>query len=766
MSERITGVTATAFRGVPGTLAINLKQGQSLLVLGDNGTGKSTIADALEWYFTGRIAYLSHEGRGTALRNYAASPDVATVVDVATAGSLGGRAALPDGPPSAPRSAGQRETFLLRGRTLAEFVDRSKAEKWRVIAEILGLESVDKLRLDLQRARNDLGRDLRKAQEAVKRGAEALAAALGTGNTRISCDRVVEAISRRCRDAGVDPPGSFAVVIDPVWHAAQPAPGASVAAPLASLVAELRVVGPSSFSGGPVERWNREVSDLGRPDAHYIAMLTAAREVLRRSEDAMCPLCQQPIDLGSLRRMVVQSLTDLKEASDRLQSVRGDLQGLTRDVDDAEQWRRERWKKAAGLGITFPDVPASPARSLREAIASYTAVAAQPLRDYSEQLRAWDAVCADAVGRAMPAEGTSRDEFLGEIAMIAQKARDWSNAVGGVETIERAYKLANAIFEGYQDHQGRHIREILERISGRVAEIYGFLHPREGLGSVDVELWGDKGVELAVDFHGRLAKPPHGVPSESHLNSLAIALFLGMAETFNDRIGFLVLDDVVNSFDIEHRGQLAQLLATGFEERQLIVMTHDPIFFERISKLAPSWRRLEFTSWSYDQGPRMRSYETQVTIGQARQALAANDTMGAAQKGRRALEELLQEICEGLAAPLPFRRGRQNDQREAIELVNGLRRTLKEYAPALLRELAPLLRLLEADVAAALNTEAHASTGQASLAEVASVLDRIEQLDRQWSCIQCGTRDSFKGTPEAARCRCGSSHFPPLASSS
>jgi hypothetical protein len=36
-----------------------------------------------------------------------------------------------------------------------------------------------------------------------------------------------------------------------------------------------------------------------------------------------------------------------------------------------------------------------------------------------------------------------------------------------------------------------------------------------------------------------------------------------MAETFNERLGFLVLDDVVNSFDVDHRGELAALLATG-----------------------------------------------------------------------------------------------------------------------------------------------------------------------------------------------------------
>ena len=77
------------------------------------------------------------------------------------------------------RQAGQRETFLLRGRTLAEFIDRSKGEKWRVLAEILGLEAVDRVRLELQRARNDLRKEAKAARTAEK-------------------DRVAPIATRRC----------------------------------------------------------------------------------------------------------------------------------------------------------------------------------------------------------------------------------------------------------------------------------------------------------------------------------------------------------------------------------------------------------------------------------------------------------------------------------------------------------------------------------------------------------------------------------------
>ncbi|MGH9896134.1 MAG: hypothetical protein ACREA0_29915, partial [bacterium] len=278
-----------------------------------------------------------------------------------------------------------------------------------------------------------------------------------------------------------------------------------------------------------------------------------------------------------------------------------------------------------------------------------------------------------------------------------------------------------------------------------------------------IEPWGSKGVELAVSFHGTRQKLPHGVLSESHLNSLAVALFLAMAETFNEHLDFLVLDDVVNSFDHEHRGELAALLATDFEHRQLIVLTHDHLFYERLSRLAPSWKRTELTSWDFEEGPRTARYATADILEKAGMDLDEGDLIGAATKGRRALEELLQEICEALAAPLPFRRGAKNDRREIMELLNGLRRVLRGLSKATLREIAPRLNALEADVAAALNVEAHASRGRVSVPEVRAALDRIAELSSRWTCPDCGTRVWYTGTPQLCRCKCGKTSFPPAA---
>ena len=234
-----------------------------------------------------------------------------------------------------------------------------------------------------------------------------------------------------------------------------------------------------------------------------------------------------------------------------------------------------------------------------------------------------------------------------------------------------------------------------------------------------------------------------------------------MAQTFNKQLGFLVLDDVVNSFDREHRGRLAELLVRDFDDTQLVVLTHDELFFRQLSTRAPSWTKTEFTSWSYEGGPLTKNPGSDRSLAAALEALDEADRIGAAQKGRRALEEFLQEACEELEALLPFRRGHANDQRMTDEVMAGLRRTLRDRAKSLYAETRPLLDSLEADLQASLNVEAHANQGGASSQEVRDALKRISDLRDRFSCPSCGTRVWHMGSPPSRQCKCGQAQFPP-----
>ena len=97
----------------------------------------------------------------------AADGDGETSVEVVTSGELGGKVVFPDERGPEAFGIASRETFLLRGRTLADFINKTKTEKWKALAELLGLEAIELLRQDLQRVRTDIKKQAKAAEERI-----------------------------------------------------------------------------------------------------------------------------------------------------------------------------------------------------------------------------------------------------------------------------------------------------------------------------------------------------------------------------------------------------------------------------------------------------------------------------------------------------------------------------------------------------------------------------------------------------------------------
>ena len=58
MSIKINNLKIKGVRGAKDTIELPLN-GKSILLYGDNGTGKSSISDAIEWFYTNKIKHLS-----------------------------------------------------------------------------------------------------------------------------------------------------------------------------------------------------------------------------------------------------------------------------------------------------------------------------------------------------------------------------------------------------------------------------------------------------------------------------------------------------------------------------------------------------------------------------------------------------------------------------------------------------------------------------------------------------------------------------------
>ena len=64
MAVKLTKIELYGFRGVKEQLVIHLPSAESLLLYGENGSGKSSLTDGLEWFYHDRVGHLASQEIG------------------------------------------------------------------------------------------------------------------------------------------------------------------------------------------------------------------------------------------------------------------------------------------------------------------------------------------------------------------------------------------------------------------------------------------------------------------------------------------------------------------------------------------------------------------------------------------------------------------------------------------------------------------------------------------------------------------------------
>lgn len=163
----------------------------------------------------------------------------------------------------------------------------------------------------------------------------------------------------------------------------------------------------------------------------------------------------------------------------------------------------------------------------------------------------------------------------------------------------------------------------------------------------------DKAVELEIEFFSAKSTPAFKFLSESQVNSFGLAFFLAAVKRFNKDFKFFILDDVVNSFDSFKRPKVVSLIASKFNDFQVLMITHDQIFFDTVQRSFPEWQRYKFTSWDYSTGPKCKPSKNYL---EEIQSYIDNDNpIQAGQTFGRYLEWILGILCQNMKTPIPYR---------------------------------------------------------------------------------------------------------------
>ncbi|WP_245431200.1 hypothetical protein [Rhodoplanes roseus] len=232
------------------------------------------------------------------------------------------------------------------------------------------------------------------------------------------------------------------------------------------------------------------------------------------------------------------------------------------------------------------------------------------------------------------------------------------------------------------------VQTLLDKLQTPMNDIYKMI---QGVGAklIRLELPGEddsnqQRLNLLIDFAAnRTGVQPGGYLSDSQIHSVALALRMAAIKQFNVGAPIIALDDIVTSYDADHRRTIAGLIATMFGDCQVLITTHDERFFNYLKDQleAKTWHFTRIIGFDPAYGPRFADHKVSDEMIEARWA----DGLSAANEMRQAEEEWLLGICRDFGVSIrirPLERAYSYERSELASALGGLLKNAK-LEPAL-----------------------------------------------------------------------------------
>ncbi len=606
----LESIGVRGFRGVGPERVLALTPGPGLtLVIGRNGSGKSSFAEALEVLLTGDSLRWSGKGsrfwkEGWRNLHEGAEPEIRARFVAEGLGRVdltrrwAADAAIEDGATLVARpgaadaelnalgwdaAAADYRPFLSHSE-LESLFEEGPSKLYRALLKGLGLEEFEAIRRVLAEAQSVR----RRRRDDVREAARILADDCDRRRATESDDRLGEAsVLLRARDWNLDRLAALATGAAPAETS------------LAALLGEAARLKPpdrddvralvESLRGTAAEMRALTSREAGRASG-LASLLEAALAMTAAAADATCPVCRTPEVLTlQWRERTTEEVARLREAARELREAQQRAADLLRRAqmlclappawlaDDrlsafplASDTREAARAWHRGQRLTDPEeLAAHLERHAPDFSTSIEGLASWAKAELNRRQDVWQPVAARLGAWVETARAAARGRLQ---TPLLKDAEEWVKATIDHLRDERFRPIADRAIANWS----------LIRLQSNV-ELTAIV--LEGTGRQQ-----SVGLRVAVD--GKEAGAL-GVMSQGELNALALSLFLPRAALPESPFGFVIVDDPVQAMDPSRVEGLARVLEQAAKARQVVVFTHDDRLPEAVRRLQIEARMIE-----------------------------------------------------------------------------------------------------------------------------------------------------------------------------
>jgi recombinational DNA repair ATPase RecF len=665
-------LTIENLRGSTATLSLDFRPDAHLTVIyGENGSGKTTICDAIEFISQGTVGSLDDRGLGNRVDRYWPSlgklpGDIRVTLEAREQTCI---ASIRNGEVEAQPSEARPRVAILRRTQILRVLDAQPARRYEEIRSFVDVGHIEQAEASLKVQVDSVSQQRNAAVAVIVENEDQLSrfwqAAGSPGVDHLEWAR--EETDREREDPA------------PVVAAIDAANGRYLAAKtnLERYEAGLARLTVADEAVATAQRVQAAAVDAEAGATDTLGLLEAAEEYLAHDhqDPTECPLCGSPDRAAGLLGRVRERIGSMQAIQDALRQL--------------AQAQAVRVAASAALGAIEGDYQAD-REALVAAVAGYRALdpAAMPLPEPPSlvgEVASWAEQCSAVLEAWATIRARLQDEgqFL---ATLRSTLDNYDRNIAEQADLEALLPRLQAAHDIVRGERQAFTDDVLRSISARVAELYTQIHPDEGLGDLTMELNPNRraSLELATTFGGQAGVPPQAFYSQSHLDTLGICIFLALIEKDRPEETILVLDDVIASLDEPHVERLVRTIASvAAQFRHCLVTTHYRPWREKLRwglLQDGSTELIELKRWTNTDGIQLA--RTTPEIERLRSALSADELDAQAVVGRAGviLEALLEHLTLTYECSLPRKRG--TTPYALGELLDGIGRRLREVLRA------------------------------------------------------------------------------------
>ena len=680
-------LTIEAFRGVNREFVLAFDPSSHLsIIYGENGSGKTTISDALEFLFNGtagsleeksldgksRIPALVHAQREKKdLRVQWQDAGAAVVAKVGTT-----RAQITGTP------VGKLHT--LSRKNITKLIEETPSKRFERIQEFVSVPDIEREETVLR----TFVAQQKQLQESQVRSAQLVEADLAQ-------------LFQRATQGESPSPDKEAWMKDVLSESEQTTKEQlTVIGNLHHEITRLR----DDFGGlrnayGDLEKCReglteaqkelaRLVAESTEDFAEALATLEQAKALFETSARDACPVCDTPFTRQELAEKVSGKLTRLtslsaqstkvkaaeiaqRKATSVLETLQSGCFATITKLRQAHEAASEEqtWRVPPLVNALL--TPAQPDDLSEPWFQSLVAEAVQlkPLSEYADNLRN---------------QLVRRQEIQNQLRSILIRKRNTTQ-----EHAEIAWMIlkAEAIERILRDQRIKHANDTLAAISDDFAKLYDAIHPGEQIENIRLYLHPTQ--KGAARFDGKLfgneEMSPVACLSESHLDTLGLCLFLALQKKENPKDTIVYLDDAIASVDEAHMERLYHMLLSEAKHfRHVIITSHyQPLRFKfrwgLLSQAKVNF--IELGAWSLDRGIVLAKGPNSEIKFLRRYVEEAEDAATIAAKSGLVLERVFDFLTGIYQCRLPRNPGAE--QRWTLDHYKGGLQSEKKLIPAL-----------------------------------------------------------------------------------